>query len=347
MTHSDRETKKPPPNYASRSVQYRLLVLVGMLMAVILLMVEAAKPKNWEWMWSFQQKTVANAVEDNYANNKPIDPRPQPASSSNSHPADSFVSETVSTEPIRAEVDITLDDLDRSMLGTIQDDTYFRADERDAWFLLLSLLQSTSQEDLVAKSHGSTSFAQLFRQTEELRGSIVTVQGTVRRATKVKAQQNHLGITDYWQCWVRPHDGSNSPVVVYALELPEGLTTGNDIREPASFSGFCFKRWSFNSASGPMIAPVVLAKTAEWEPEPVLERKTVPNSQRILSVVVAAIIAIAIAFFTWLASRWKTHRFVEVERESVEDFATIIEGVDIPTVSDKLRDLESAQTDIQ
>ncbi|MCH2120502.1 MAG: hypothetical protein MK136_04675 [Pirellulaceae bacterium] len=39
-----------PPNYGSRSMQFRLLVLVGGLMLVLVMMDEARKPENWMWM---------------------------------------------------------------------------------------------------------------------------------------------------------------------------------------------------------------------------------------------------------------------------------------------------------
>ena len=53
---SSRESKrKPPPNYFSRRVQTKLLMLVGMFMVVVILMVEAGKPENWAWMFAGQQ----------------------------------------------------------------------------------------------------------------------------------------------------------------------------------------------------------------------------------------------------------------------------------------------------
>ena len=43
--------RAPPPNYMSRGVQLKLLLLVSMFMIVIVLMIEAGKPENWYWMW--------------------------------------------------------------------------------------------------------------------------------------------------------------------------------------------------------------------------------------------------------------------------------------------------------
>ena len=47
------------PITASRRVQFRLLVLVFLIMTVLVLMREARKPENWHWMWQFQDATCA------------------------------------------------------------------------------------------------------------------------------------------------------------------------------------------------------------------------------------------------------------------------------------------------
>ena len=47
--------RKPPPNYSSRRVQWKVFMYVAMFMLVIILMQEAGKPERWEWMWQLQQ----------------------------------------------------------------------------------------------------------------------------------------------------------------------------------------------------------------------------------------------------------------------------------------------------
>jgi hypothetical protein len=46
---------KPPPNYFSRKVQLKLLLLVGLLVAVVVIASEAADPANYKW-WSGQSQ---------------------------------------------------------------------------------------------------------------------------------------------------------------------------------------------------------------------------------------------------------------------------------------------------
>lgn len=42
---------RPPPNYFSRRVQIKILMLVFLFFGILFLMSEARNPKNWEWMW--------------------------------------------------------------------------------------------------------------------------------------------------------------------------------------------------------------------------------------------------------------------------------------------------------
>lgn len=56
VPHDDQKStftpyRKGPPNYFSRGMQLKLLVMVFLLMGVIALMFEARKPKNWRWLW--------------------------------------------------------------------------------------------------------------------------------------------------------------------------------------------------------------------------------------------------------------------------------------------------------
>lgn len=60
---SDRSNRRPPPNYFSRRVQVRLLLLVGCFMLVIILMEEARDPRHYEWMWGDQLPTETSAQE--------------------------------------------------------------------------------------------------------------------------------------------------------------------------------------------------------------------------------------------------------------------------------------------
>ncbi len=54
-----RGIRRPPPDYLSRSVQRKLLLLGGLLFLVLLMMQEARKPERWHWLWALQEPTAA------------------------------------------------------------------------------------------------------------------------------------------------------------------------------------------------------------------------------------------------------------------------------------------------
>ena len=77
------------------------MMLVGMLMAVVLLMFEAAKPSNWEWMWKFE-KTPDRVTADSTTNpvaTGPIDNRLNVKEATSPRVPDSFRSE-IATQPV-------------------------------------------------------------------------------------------------------------------------------------------------------------------------------------------------------------------------------------------------------
>lgn len=79
--HSSRSSgRRPPPDYFSRRVQMKLLMLVAMFMLVILLMVEAGKPKNWQWMFAGQQQPAAGESAEKKEPAEMPDPPEPPAS---------------------------------------------------------------------------------------------------------------------------------------------------------------------------------------------------------------------------------------------------------------------------
>ena len=85
------------------------------------------------------------------------------------------------------------------------------------------MLQYASQEELEQRSIGEVGYLQLFRQSKEYRGKLVTIRGRARQAYSVAAPQNDFGIKSYQVFWVRAEGGVNSPIVVYAAGRAGGV----------------------------------------------------------------------------------------------------------------------------
>jgi len=149
-------------------------------------------------------------------------------------------------------------------LASIRDDEPFRASEADAWFNLLDVLEKARPADLKQASRRPVAFAQLFRQSAEYRGEVVTVRGRMVRAFRLYAPKNEYGFTQYYQTWIQPADNLANPMVIYVLHLPEGFPTGMHISEEVEITGFFFKRWAYRASDTIRSAPVVLAKEVRW-----------------------------------------------------------------------------------
>ena len=166
------------------------------------------------------------------------------------------------------------DTLDRVFLDEIQDNTVFRPGEKDAWFRMFEQLDSQSEDQLRSASLGPVGYLQLYRQPVDYRGQLVTVQGEIRLGHYRQAPSNFYGIDGYYIFWLKP-SGSNSPFVVYSLEVPERFPDviamerrGDkpELDEEVEFTGFFFKRWAYRAEDGTRLTPVLVAKSPRWQP---------------------------------------------------------------------------------
>lgn len=342
IPHHNEKPKQLPPNYAARSVQYRLLVLVGSLLTIFFLMAEAAKPKNWEWMWQLDgaAKEIEPEIVDDTSLPREALPQEGQATEQAAYPADSFLAKK--SQKIQLDLPNSVE-VEKKLLSVIKDNTFFRSEESDVWFHLFAVLKNSESEELRSSSVGPVSFVQLFRQTEEYRGKLVDVRGTVRRAFWVPAPANELKIRGYWQCFVQP-EGSNSPFVIYSLNLPNGFPEGMDLSEPIAASGFCFKRWAYQAQGGPMIAPVILAKDAEWMPVPPPVEKP-PLAKGLISrtFLVAGFAGLVLCGIVFFATVSQPVRSLDRDRKNVEQFSRTLGDRQLPNTIDNLREIEKQQ----
>ena len=248
-----------------------------MLVLVFILMNEARKPQNWQWLWG--GASAASASID-----QPI------AARSESAGADGYF-------PGIAPAD----------LARVRDNSVFLSSETEVWDRWLRLVNEAPQSALQRASIGHVGYVQLFHQTAEFRGRIVKVAGRVRRANYVAAPENAARVEGYWQCWLFTGKTSSSPVVVYTLQMPEGFPTGMEINEQVEFMGLVYKRWAYQSGSGIRLAPLLLAKRGSWTPSIPETRQALPGPWAIVSaIVIAAGLGISAAWMFWARSRGGT-----------------------------------------
>jgi hypothetical protein len=189
-------------------------------------------------------------------------------------------------------------------LQTIRDDTVFRRAETEAWFSWFGLLTSAVEMKSVAGIQPTpVNFLQLFRQPDENRGRLVRVSGVVRRAHQVAAQPNDQGIAHFYQCWLFPDEVGGNPIVIYALDMPDGFPIGMGLREEVAFTGLFFKRWAYQAKGGIMTAPLVLAANGAWTPRPLPTPIRLPSLPWVAAALgLAAVVGGGIAWLVYQQS---------------------------------------------
>lgn len=201
-------------------------------------------------------------------------------------------------------------------LSAIQDNTFFRAEENQAWFGILDRLQDTRAGELHQDSLGEITYAQFIEQPDEYRGKVVTVNGTVMREEVLAAPANDIGIEQYHRLVVRPTGGGVWPMVVYSLELPEKFPRGDEVRADVAVQGIFFKNWSYSWQEGLGLAPVILAKTVGWQPAAVVKPSRTEVTLPGVVAVIAAGGALA-AIVGWLAWRQSRRPTVAIGQRAV------------------------------
>ena len=199
-------------------------------------------------------------------------------------------------------------------------------------------------------------FQQLFRQSEEYRGKLVTVRGDLRLMYYVEAPENSASLEGYYVLWLRPAGGPNFPLVVYCLDVPPGFPPVKETRqrvttlhEPVELTGFFFKRWAYRAQDGIRTVPLLLAKIPQWQARPKLKKARLPSSTVIVMVVCGlGLLAIVLTLRVYLG--WRRHPAAEryrlttlTQEQQIEKLQKIEAGPDVGTSLQQLADREKAE----
>lgn len=321
----DEQRRKPKriPNYSSKREQYRLMVLVAAVMLVVVLMSEAGKPKNWAWMWGNEGPQNAEVAQDNLAVDE-IDTRLLPENDpieNDPHLIPLQVDLPPWEEGV-GEGDDYFPGVRPSLLRAVEDDRLFKKEDVEPWYNLLGVLKETDQAVLDEASIGNVSYLQLYEQSEEYRGRLVSLKGAIRRVQVGEAPENDYQIERWYQCTLFPEGGSyRHPILVYCLDLPEGFPRDFDTYQEVTLTGFFFKRQAYSAGDGLNSAPAVLAKTVAWD-TPSVASADIPPWYLLLAVVLVAIV-LAVVVAIWAYSRSESRSEVATSHSISKNFDSV------------------------
>jgi hypothetical protein len=266
-------------------------MMAGTLGLVLLLMTQAADPKNWYWMWGGKP---------------PVEPAGRPVDTriALQGPGEAAEGEFILRPPDDPPSDeAAVPTVDRELLAHIKDDTIIRGSEAKVFYTLLSRAARMDFQSIRAESAGEVEFRQLFQQSDEFRGRAVTVRGTARRAHQLQVNANESGIDAYWEVWVFPDDHPVDPIVVCSARIPEGFPAGMQIEEQVELTGYFFKRWAYRARDTLRTTPLVIAGDLAWTPA-VAPASGGPTWQNVLVWLVGAALA-AFGVVVWVNYRMR------------------------------------------
>ena len=328
-----------PRNYLARREQSRLLMVVLMLGLVLILMLEARKPKHYRWLLAESERGAdGSASPGRSSEDRRVDPRVF------SQPEDDIPGSFLSPGPgVRNEPAPSryFPGVDPSCLDSIRDNKPLGVSEWEAWLHIFDLLERNDEAALQSAATTGVGYVQLFEQSKEYRGELVTTRGVIRRAHPAKTPRNDYGLTDYYQTWLWPDDHPDDPMVVWCLHLPEGIPIGMQMAEPAEVTGFYFKLWAYKAADGTVRrAPMLLARTIHWHPRPeVAQAPPVGRSSSMLMIVGAAAFAVLATGYVY----YRTRRAAPIRGETLPDEETLRDADTAPDVAATLQQLAESQ----
>jgi hypothetical protein len=296
---ADFHRNPPHRNYLSLRQQWRLLLLVMSLGLVLLLMSEARDPTNWAW--------VAGSGEGGNASSSTLAPTEHPPAARRSpqnSPREGAPGEPAGRSTGEDSVDGYFPGVKPAYLDEVRDDTLFRYQEQDAWFHLFEILERTDEARLRRESIGRVTYGQLFRQSGQYRGQLVTVRGTIRRTSLPPVAENDYGIDRYYRTVFQPDDNRSELMFVYCLYLPEGFPQGEEVSANVEVTGFYFKRWAYAAQDTVRTAPVLVARTVRWyRPAPAAEQRRVGFGTVLTSVAVALGASLVVVVYVYRRTR--------------------------------------------
>jgi len=196
--------------------------------------------------------------------------------------------------------------LDQIYLKNVDDGSVWKKGDNQAFCRLLT---NEPLQHLAKQKPRYVSVVAMLQQPDVYLRTQVAMNAQVAKVSKLKASANDFGITDYYELWLKPSDGSERPVAFFVQHVPsnvEDLVGVEFVSDGpvVSIEGVFLKRISFRSVEGSQLAPAIVGHfryreapiaalqpaIVKWEPSV----QVIVISAALLGAVVALLIAVPI-----------------------------------------------------
>lgn len=206
--------------------------------------------------------------------------------------------------------------LDRWALQRVDPAAIWKAADTLAFY---RLLEDPAPAWLAGQSGVQASVTALLQQPEVYRNQRIVIPATVARAIQRQAAENPFGVSEYWELWLRPRDGSDHPLVLFVREVtPEIAQVPADaalLDGPAVWAdGVYLKRLAHRSASGGELSPALVGKVHSLAAEAAPAEPAAPAPSGWLLVTLAALIGFSAALLIVIQHRRQADRLRALRR---------------------------------
>ncbi|WP_153557908.1 hypothetical protein [Roseimaritima sediminicola] len=193
--------------------------------------------------------------------------------------------------------------LDRVYQAAVLDGTIWRGADADAFYRYLELAAEPGFRETFLMTQPPprhVGVVPLMQQPQAYLGRAVWMYGRVARAVPVEAKANPFGVQRYWEVWLRPDDGTERAVILYAPDVPEDVAAVGPeatlMHGPRiAAAGRFLKRRLYGAAGGAAESPVIVGRV--WPRQPAAAApETAPQEPSLVWLVgIAAAIGLALA----------------------------------------------------
>lgn len=224
-------------------------------------------------------------------------------------------------------------------LARVEDSSPFRGGDFEAWSQILDNLRETSLSQLTAREAPPVQYGQLFQQSDLYRGKLVTVSGIIRRCVKIPPSKLDPRAGNLWQLWLFS-GGETSPIVLYCLEIPDEFPVGPEIHQEVTVQAVYFKKWVYAAQGGTMTAPLLVARTVNWE-APETEFRAVTSREIAFGVTATLVGAALMVGLIWWNNRNRDSQVEQIVRQrNRQEFEEHADEIDVgSSVRDQLGEL--------
>lgn len=187
-------------------------------------------------------------------------PRPEPSEPERYESDRRWLTELIADPSDPPTARAILRELDRWAIRQVDPAAVWKGSDALAFYRLLDPAAIAQHRDLATVR---ASVISLVQQPEVYLNRRLLIPAKVARAIRRSAKENPFRVTEYWELWLRPDDGSERPLVLFTAEVPAVVSAvGGDqiqVEGPAIWAeGIYLKQLAYRSALGTELAPALI-----------------------------------------------------------------------------------------